>query len=144
MAGQIGIMGMLAVASAQDIKKKQIKTTVVVIFSILAVIIHMFTNELTITNMLLGAIPGVVLMGLSFLTRGKIGLGDGVVVAASGLFLGLQKNIELFLTGLILCGLWALALVVIRKKKRDYAIPFVPFLLAAYMEMLIVGAISGQ
>lgn len=144
MAGQVGVMGMLAVASVRDIRKKQIEVTEIIIFSIIAVVIHMITGEQSIGNMLLGVIPGLILVGLSFLTKGKIGLGDGIIVSASGLFLGLQKNVELFLTGLVLCGIWALALIVIRKKKGSYEIPFVPFLLAAYMEMLIVGAINGQ
>lgn len=135
---------MLAVASVRDIRKKQIEVTEIIIFSIIAVVIHMITGEQSIGNMLLGVIPGLILVGLSFLTKGKIGLGDGIIVSASGLFLGLQKNVELFLTGLVLCGIWALALIVIRKKKGSYEIPFVPFLLAAYMEMLIVGAINGQ
>lgn len=144
MAGQVGVMGMLAIASVRDIRKKQIEVTEIIIFSIIAVVIHMITGEQSIGNMLLGVIPGLILVGLSFLTKGKIGLGDGIIVSASGLFLGLQKNVELFLTGLVLCGIWALALIVIRKKKGSYEIPFVPFLLAAYMEMLIVGAINGQ
>ncbi len=113
---------MLALASAQDIKKKSIKLTWILIFSILAIVIHIFFGEESIVNLLLGIIPGAGLMLVSLATR---------------------RNMELFLTGLMLCAIWALALIIIRKKKGDYEIPFVPFLLAAYMEMLIAGAIMG-
>lgn len=137
MAGQVGLIGMLAIATSQDIKKKQIRLIWVIIFALLAILIHILTGEDSIFNMLLGIIPGVALIGLSFVFRGRIGLGDGCLLVASGLFLGLRGNMDLFLTALLFCGIWAMGLVVIRKKKGDYEIPFAPFLLAAYIKMLV-------
>lgn len=137
MAGQVGLIGMLAIATSQDIKKKQIGLIWIIAFAMLAIVIHIVTGEDSIFSMLLGSLPGLLLIGLSFVFRGRIGIGDGSLLVASGLFLGLRGNIDLFLTALLFCGIWAIGLIIFRKKKGDYEIPFAPFLLAAYIKMLI-------
>ena len=71
-----------------------------------------------------------------FFDKPVISIGDGLLLIVTGIYLGLEENLKLFLCGLFLCGLWALGLVLLRKKSRKDSIPFVPFLLAAYMGML--------
>ena len=88
-------------------------------------------------NMLLGMSVGVALLFFSVLTGGKIGAGDGVLLIVTGIYLGLEQNLQLFFCGLLLCSMWALGLLILRKKTRKDSIPFVPFLLAAYMGMLV-------
>ena len=48
-----------------------------------------------------------------------------------------RQNLELFLYGLFLCSMWALGLLILRKKSRKDSVAFVPFLLAAYIGMLV-------
>ena len=91
----------------------------------------------SIENILLGMSVGVVLLMLSVLTGGRIGAGDAVLLIVTGIYLGLEQNLQLFFSGLLLCGMWALGLLILRKKSRKDSIPFVPFLLAAYMGMLV-------
>ena len=131
------VMGMLTLCSAEDIKKKQIHINPVLFFGILGVLFHMIWRMQSIENLLLGMSVGVVLLILSALTGGRIGAGDAVLLIVTGIYLGLEQNLELFLSGLFLCSLWALGLLVLRKGNRTDRIPFVPFLLAAYMCMLV-------
>ena len=137
MWSQAVVMGMLTLCSAEDIKKKQICLNRVLFFGILGILFHMLWRMQSIENLLLGMSVGVVLLFLSVLTGGRIGAGDAVLLIVTGIYLGLEKNLELFFFGLFLCSIWALGLLVLRKRNRKDSIPFVPFLLAAYMGMLV-------
>lgn len=137
MWGQLAIMGMLAICTAQDIKRKQIRLNVVLGFGILGIFFHMLWRMQSIENLLLGMSLGVALLLVSIATGGKIGAGDGVLLIVTGIYLGLKQNLELFFCGLFLCGIWALGLLVLRKRSRKDCIPFVPFLLASYIGMLV-------
>lgn len=134
---QLAVMGMLAICTAQDIKKKQICLIPVLGFGILGIIFHMLWRVQSLENLLLGMSIGVALLLISILTGGKIGAGDAVLLIVTGIYLGLEQNLELFFCGLLLCGVWALGLLVLRKKSRKDRVPFMPFLLAAYMGMLV-------
>ena len=137
MWSQAVVMGMLTLCSAEDIKKKQIRLNSVLIFGILGIFFHMLWRMQSIENLLLGMSVGVVLLFLSVLTGGRIGAGDAVLLIVTGIYLGLEQNLELFFCGLLLCSMWSLGLLVMRKKSRKDSVPFVPFLLAAYMGMLV-------
>ena len=137
MWSQAVVVGMLTLCSAQDIKKKQIRLNLVLFFGILGVLFHMLWRIQSIENLLLGMSVGVALLFLSVLTGGRIGAGDAVLLIVTGIYLGLEQNLELFFGGLVMCSICSLALLVLRKKGRNDSIPFVPFLLAAYMGMLV-------
>lgn len=137
MWSQAVVMGMLTLCSAQDIKKKQIRLNLVLFFGILGIFLHMLWRIQPIENLLLGMSVGVVLLFLSIMTGGRIGTGDAVLLIVTGIYLGLEQNLELFFCGLLMCSMCSLVLFVLRKKGRKDSIPFVPFLLAAYMGMLM-------
>lgn len=134
--GQIAMMGMLAVCTAQDIRKKEIRLNFVLFFGILGIFFHMLFRAQSIVSLLLGMSVGVVLLFTAILTEGRIGMGDGVLLIVTGVYLGPMGNLTLLFGGLCLCGMWALGLLVLRQKRRTDAIPFVPFLLAAYLGIL--------
>ena len=137
MWSQAVVMGMLTLCSAEDIKKKQIRLNPILIFGILGIFFHMLWRIQSIEEVLLGMSVGVALLVISILTGGRVGAGDAVLLMVTGIYLGLEKNLELFFCGLLLSGVWALGLLVLRKKSRKDSIPFVPFLLASYMGMLV-------
>lgn len=137
MWSQAVVMGMLTLCSAEDIKKKQIRLNPILIFGILGIFFHMLWRMQSIEEVLLGMSVGVALLVISILTGGRVGAGDAVLLMVTGIYLGLEKNLELFFCGLLLSGVWALGLLVLRKKSRKDSIPFVPFLLASYMGMLV-------
>lgn len=137
MWSRVVVMGMLALCSAEDIKKKRIRLNPLLAFGILGIFFHMLWRMQSIGDLLLGMTVGVLLLFLSVLTGGKIGMGDAVLLIVTGIYLGLRQNLELFFYGLLMCSMWALGLLILRKKSRKDSIPFVPFLLAAYMGMLV-------
>lgn len=133
------LLGALSVAAYIDYKEKKVYLWVMLLLGSIGIVLHLFYQTPSLWDMLAGAGIGVAVMLLAALTRECIGVGDGVVLFVSGIFLGFQKNLELFLTALFLSGCAALFLLVIRRKGRGYRIPFVPFLAAAYLIQLLCG-----
>ena len=79
---------------------------------------------------------GVVLLLIAWTGRECIGAGDGVMLVASGTFLGFWGNLRLLIAALFLAAVAALFLLVIKRKGRNYRMPFLPFLLVAYLFQL--------
>lgn len=85
------------------------------------------------SRMLLSSAVGIVLLGLSILTDGGIGEGDGWFFVVTGLFLNPAENVILFLSGVVFCSVYSLTLAAaafaggrnIRRRK----LPFLPYLL---------------
>ncbi len=85
-----------------------------------------------------GMIPGTVLLILSLISGGRIGAGDGMVIIISGLFIGLRDTLLLLRYGMLGAFSWSAVLMLTERKKADYEIPFVPFLLAAFVFILVL------
>ncbi len=84
------------------------------------------------TNLMVAALsllPGLGFFLLSFLTREKVGYGDGWVLLMIGLFLGVYRCFLILLFGLMTESVVAIVLLTLGKINRDREIPFVPFLL---------------
>lgn len=74
-------------------------------------------------------LPGAGFFLLSFLTKEKVGYGDGWTLLMIGLFVGAYRCFLILLAGLVMESVVAMALLAIGKIKRDREIPFLPFLL---------------
>lgn len=132
------LLVLLILCTVEDIKRKEITVTYVLLFGIAGVILHLFYPNCSIYSILWGLLLGIGIMALSLFSRGSIGMGDGILLTVTGVYLGGYGNMELFLLGLSMAGIWSLGLLVLKKKKRKERIAFMPFLLAAYAVMQVV------
>ncbi len=130
-------LGLLGVCSVEDIRKREIGVYKIFLVGIAGVFLHIFREKIGIYNLLAGMSIGLVLLLLGKVFKGSIGSGDGLILMDTGILLGLERNLELFLNGLLLAGVWALILWVFFRKKKEYEIPFIPFLLISYVGMLV-------
>lgn len=84
-------------------------------------------------DVFISVIPGILLLGLSYLTDGGIGEGDGWFFVVSGLFWELEENLLLMLSGILFCSMYSLVLaaaVLARSGSiRRKTLPFLPYLL---------------
>ncbi len=76
---------------------------------------------------------GALFLGLSLLTCGGIGMGDGWLLAALGTMLGVEEFLTALCLGLVCAALWALVLLIVCNCGKNTEIPFVPFLLLGYI-----------
>lgn len=131
------LLGMLGWCSFEDYRRKRVLVYPVLLFGIIGVIQHMYYRNLSIYSLLAGVAVGGALMLLSILT-GQLGMGDALILMVSGIYLGFWDNAKLFLHGLLFCGIWSLLLLLFRRKRGKDEIAFVPFLLLAYLEMMLL------
>lgn len=78
-------------------------------------------------QLVFGAVPGMVLLSLAVLTRGA-GIGDGIVLLQLNLVLCLSNLILAFSVSLIVMSMFAVALLMSKKGKKDMRLPYLPFL----------------
>lgn len=132
------ILGFFSISAYQDYRNRKINIYFLLTEGIIGLLFHLYSMELSIIEILLGMGIGMTFLFLGFLTGGGVGLADGMILVVSGIFLGFEKNVEVFITGLFLAGITSLFLSVIRRKGRTYRIPFAPFLLAGYLFVMVM------
>ncbi len=131
------LLGLLGLCTWEDIKKKKLTIVYILMFGIGGVILHLFYPVCSIYSILYGSLLGVIVMFLSWMSQGGIGMGDGILLVVTGVYLGGIYNLELFFTGLLLAAGWSIVLLLLQKKKQKEEMAFVPFLLVSYIAMLI-------
>ncbi len=132
----IGVM--LGICSIQDIIHKKIDTWIIITGGILLALALFILKPITIIESLSGLLVGVLVMVISKATGGKIGMGDGMILCVTGLWLGLWGNLELFTYALLAAALVSIVLLVLRLVNRKKSIPFVPFLLLGYLAIILI------
>lgn len=133
------VLGLLGLCSLEDVKRKRLTIIYILMFGIGGVFLHLLAPVCSIYSILWGMLLGIGMIMISFATRGSVGMGDGILLMVTGVYLGGHGNLELLMMGLLLSALWSLGLLVLKKKKRKEEIAFVPFLLLSYVIMLFRG-----
>ncbi|MCR5545944.1 MAG: A24 family peptidase [Lachnospiraceae bacterium] len=133
------LIGLLSLLAIEDMKTKQIPMVPVIICGIIGMVFHLIFQRRTIGDIVAGILIGVVLVGISILTKGKIGKGDGYLFMVTGVYLGFWKNLMLLWLACMIAGLVGLGMILFQKKNRYYQIPFVPFVLLSGFVLLLIG-----
>lgn len=136
MIGKCALLGMLGICSITDVRRQSIHSIMVMGFGIAGVMIHLCQQQMTVYSLVAGAAIGVLVMLLSAALKGMVGIGDGLVLTVSGIYLGAARNMRLLCGGLLLTAIYGLVLLVFFKKKKNDTVPFVPFLLLSYIGIL--------
>ncbi|MCD8151889.1 MAG: prepilin peptidase [Clostridiales bacterium] len=142
MANQVSecvLLGFLFILAWIDLKKKEVPVILAGACGAEGLWISCFLTDLSWGEMLGGSCVGGILLLSALATRESIGVGDGLVFCATGLYLGLWQNIELLLLAAVSCGAVGGVLLLGRKCTRKERLPFLPFVLAAWVGMLALG-----
>lgn len=83
--------------------------------------------------------PGMALLLVSSLCRGRIGRGDGWLFAALAVYLTAGQQLLLFLGAVFLAAVWTIPLLIMGRVEKDSELAFVPFVLAAYVGGCLYG-----
>ena len=136
---QRGIWGvgglMLLYLSVLDIKSRKIP---VLFPAVLGCVCGVLRGPDVVAETLCGALPGVILLGISLLSRGQIGIGDGVVAAFTGMMVGWKASIEIMLISFFLIFIFSLFGMILRRLSRKSVLPFIPFYFGAYMGVVVL------
>ena len=139
---QIVLGIVLGVGSYQDIRKKSVGLWLIFVGAGAAVVMSVagMGDEPVkyIEGILVGLTPGAILVLISVASRGRVGMGDALMVLVMGLFVGFRQTMGELLVALLFSGVFSLALVVIKKCGKEKELPFIPFLMAAHLTELCI------
>lgn len=130
-------MGILALAAYADWKEQEVPLRGLLLAGAGGFLLQLACGDTELADIVSGAAVGVLVLIAARVTGEAIGAGDGLILIVSGIFLGFWRVLWLFMTALFCSGAVALFLLVVKRKGRKYRLPFIPFLLAAYLLQLI-------
>ncbi len=135
---EIFLFFFLAVCAVFDGLQKKIPMAAVWLGMLTAICLRAggVMEEASFSSVMLSLVPGAVFFLLGFVTREKVGYGDGWVLLMIGLFLDFSRCVLILLAGLLIESAAAVVLLAFRKISRDKEIPFCPFLLLGMGVML--------
>ncbi len=134
---RIILPGILLLYSAfTAIRSSYISGAARALFAVLGGLCGTFTEELSVFEVLMGTVPGLVMVIISLITRGALGMGDGLLICVTGLYLGFEMNIGVLLTALFMSAAFS-AVLFLKKRNLKMEYPFVPFLFAAYVMLVL-------
>ena len=132
----------LLALSVQDAMEQKIHIAIPAIAGGMIAVIQLCTENMTVQNMAAGASVGGMLIFISFLCHGNIGMGDGIVLLMTGIASGFWGNLTLLWISSAMAGIYGIYMVVIKHKKRDYRMAFVPFVFGGYVCCVTLELIS--
>lgn len=133
-------LGFLMVMSYSDVKRKEVNVHIIGLFLALALIVtalgyHVY--EPNFLSVILGTLLGIIIYGISILTKGEIGEGDAYVIIALGMMLGCTKVFFIVSIAFVLAAVSVLILKLSKKISISSTLPFVPYILASYVVFLL-------
>lgn len=125
--------------SVYDIRTRQIpKFFVVTVFLASAVFtIWGIPDDYSFWWMMIGMIPGLVWLAFSRISKDKMGEGDGLLLMGLGMGLGIERISLVLVAALFLNALAAGILLAVKKADGKTRIPFVPFITAGLVMLLV-------
>lgn len=120
---------LLLVVAVMDCYTLEVRHRFVLLMALLGIAEYMLLGKMSLLEMGIGFFAASLpLLIISMLTQGGIGGGDIKLLASCGLVLGPVSILLGTFLGIILGGIYGVFLLVFRKKGKQDALPFVPFL----------------
>lgn len=127
----------LAVMGWKDWKKKEISLLLTGTYGIIGIAFSIYA-ERPLEDWLLPFGVSLMILAVSVLTGGEIGMGDGWIFLALGTMLHTEMYVRMACIGMLIAAVYAGVLLAICKKGRKTEIPLVPFLLFGYLGGLLL------
>ena len=127
---QILLMILLVITAVIDIRKREIPFLLIGLGVILAVIsmVYGLVRGIVGVEAALALLPGGAMVLISLVTRGEVGLGDGVMLLCIGPVLGLEQTVAGLLISLFISSIFSIGVLALKKGNRKTKLAFIPFL----------------
>lgn len=137
MMQQMSVLALLGICSIEDVKTKRIHVIWLAVFAAEGILCSVLFWKRPLGEILTAMMPGILILVLSAAVSGSIGEGDGMLLTITGIFLEVSFVLSMLTVAVFLSAGYALFLYVIRKKSRKYEMPFIPFLLIAFIGVIL-------
>ena len=131
------VLVFLGLNSWMDIKKREISLVLATMLAAAGMIWTVYRGTVSIER-LLPIMTGVSFLGISVITRGSMGMGDGWILLALGTVLMPEEFFSMLFAAMLISAAWAGILLWLFHKKGNTEIPFVPFLMLGYLGKLFL------
>ena len=133
---------LLVICTYTDIKDRYVYSGICIGNSVVAVCIHFLLKDMSLKNLELAIIIGVITILLSYAFKEKIGRGDALIILSIGLIEGGFFLMSVIVWALIILNAFAIAGITIKKLKIKSSLPLVPFVLLGNVVVAIFN--GGQ
>ena len=123
-----------------DIKWKKLSLSVLLSGFIILAAGLLCGRDIHMIVLAAGAGVGIVFLVVSRVTDESLGYGDSILILIMGGFLGFWNILSLLVAAFSIAALFSIFMLVRKKFHKKSAFPFVPFLTAAYIGGMIIGA----
>lgn len=136
---------LLGICSVSDIKRREVRLGVILVFVIFAVLYRGYEGLYweDFFELILRFLPGLLMMIVAAGKKKAVGMGDALILLATGYILGAECNFLMILAGSLIGGIYSLVLVCLKKKGIKDTLPFVPFLLLGCICLSVFVVIKG-
>lgn len=128
----------LGLNTAWDIRIKKLPLWLIAVYGLAGVAVNVIEPYYRFIELVCGVGVGLAVLLAGIITKEQIGKGDGLFLMATGLFVGGENNFRLLLWSTILCAVAAGLLLLTKQCGRKERLPFVPFVLCAYVVSLLI------
>ena len=129
----------LVIEAVKDFRKKEVNIPVLGILVVAAMVMIFLGKEISVSNAIIGLAEGLLLILVSVMTKGQIGMGDGILLAACGLMLGGKDNMVMFFFACLSSAIVSVLIMIIKKADKKTTIPFVPFMIPGFLIMVLLS-----
>ena len=129
----------LVIEALKDFRKKEVNIPVLGILVVAAMVMIFLGKDISVSNAIIGLAEGLLLILVSVMTKGQIGMGDGILLAACGLMLGGKDNMVMFFFACLSSAIVSVLIMIIKKADKKTTIPFVPFMIPGFLIMVLLS-----
>lgn len=132
------IMIFLGLAGIIDWKTKQIPLLVLIKMGLCILLFRLLIVDVSLKETICGIVIGLLFFIMGRVTKEAIGYGDCWVIFMLGVYCGGFKVIQIVLTASLGSAIVSIIYCIRNGWKRKYEIPFMPFMAAAYMGVVLL------
>lgn len=133
----------LGIWTVSDIRRRGIARWQVLLVILIGVFWQLLAKKLFSWNVAGGLFLGGLALGFCKASGERFGRGDAMVILCLGLYSGFTISLTIVMLALLSASAVSLYLLLIKRKSRQTAIPFIPFLAAGFAITLIMGGVCG-
>ena len=132
----------LGISTGMDLQRREVSLWICGAFGAAALMAQILWQGISWLSFFGGIGIGLFMLAAAYVTRQAIGYGDGIVVGVCGMYLGFGQTFRLLLTALLLAAFFGIGFILFHKIHKKQPIPFVPFLLGAYLAGCIMRGLE--
>lgn len=138
---QVVVMLFLILCSYLDVKYRKIHVSVYLMFMLMSAVVVACAGRTDWGTLMIGMIPGIIMIVISFISHEKIGYGDSVSIALMGILYKYEMVLSVCAVGFEIIFLASFIMLVTGKAKLCDRLPFMPFLMAGNVWVVLAGVV---